>query len=320
MPWSLWYFLYVFSSNGGGILSAEDAAAAAGPVRFLLNPAAGRWGAAARLDRLRVLAAGAGAGLVVSKSGADISVQARRAVEDGVVRLVVAGGDGTMHRAAQGLAGSACALGVVPLGTGNDLAGTLGVPHDLDAAAALAMAGGVRHLDLVQVEDTVCIGYAGVGFDSVVTRFANEKVKRLRGPLVYVYAVLHTLATFKPPLIRVAHDAGAFEGRAMFAVVANLPRFGGGMRIAPAAQPDDGWLDLVIVRELSRLGLLAVFPKVYRGTHITHPKIQIIRTKRVEITLDREMTLYGGGEPVATHAAGQPFTVEVMPAALRVIA
>ncbi|HLX09995.1 MAG TPA: diacylglycerol kinase family protein [Thermoanaerobaculia bacterium] len=286
----------------------------------MLNPAAGRGGAAGRLHRFRVLAAAAGAGLVVSKSGADIAVQARRAVEDGVSRLVVAGGDGTMHQAAQGLAGSACALGVVPLGTGNDLAGTLGIPTDFEAAVARALAGGIRRLDLARVEQTVCIGYAGVGFDSAVTRFANEQVKRLRGPLVYFYAVLHTLATFEAPQMRVVHDGGTFTGRAMFAVVANLPRFGGGMRIAPAALPDDGWLDLVIVRELSRLRLLAVFPKVYRGTHVGHPEIQIVRTRRAEITLDREMTLYGGGEPVATHAAGQPYVVEVMPGALPVVA
>ena len=299
-------------------MSAAAADAAAGSARFLLNPAAGRWGAAARLDRLRVLASAAGAGFVVSKSGADVAAQARRAVEDGVARLVVAGGDGTMHQAAQGLAGSGCALGVVPLGTGNDLAGTLGVPSDLDAATARALTGGVRALDLVRVEGTVCIGDAGVGFDSEVTRFANE-VKRLRGPLVYAYAVLHTLATFKPPMMRVDYDGGTFSGRVMFAVVANLPRFGGGMRIAPAALPDDGWLDLVIVRELSRLRLLAVFPKVYRGTHVDHPEIQIARTHRAEITLDREMTLYGGGEPVATHAAGQPFVAELIPGALRVV-
>jgi diacylglycerol kinase (ATP) len=288
-------------------------------VRFLLNPAAGRGRAAARLARLRVLAARAGAGLVVSRSGADVTLQARRAAAEGIARLVVAGGDGTMQQAAQGLAGSGCALGVVPLGTGNDLAGTLGIPADLDAAAALALKGGMRHLDLVRIGDQVAIGYAGVGFDSAVTRFANEEVKRLRGPLVYVYAVLHTLVTFVPPFMRVDHDAGSFAGRAMFAVVANLPRFGGGMRIAPQALPDDGWLDLVIVREISRLSLLAVFPRVYRGTHVGHPAVQIVRTRRAEITVDREMTLYGGGEPIASHAAGRPFVVEVMPAGLAVV-
>ena len=93
------------------------------------------------------------------------------------------------------------------------LAGTLGIPADLDAAAARALTGGVRRLDLVRVEKTVCIGYAGVGFDSEVTRFANEEVKRLRGPLVYVYAVLHTLATFKPPAMRVVHGPARRQGR-----------------------------------------------------------------------------------------------------------
>ena len=256
---------------------------------------------------------------MVSRSGPDIGVQARRAADDGVARLVVAGGDGTMHQAAQGLAGTACALGVVPLGTGNDLAGTLGVPSDLEAATRRALAGRVRALDLLRVGERVSVSYAGVGFDSEVTRFANEEVKRLRGPLVYLYAVLHTLATFRPPAMRVDHDGGSFSGRAMFAVVANLPRFGGGMRIAPEALPDDGWLDLVIVRELSRLRLLAVFPKVYRGTHVRHPAVQIVRTRRAEITLDREMTMYGGGEPMATQPAGEPYTIEVMPGALRVV-
>ncbi len=287
-------------------------------VRFLLNPAAGRGEAVRQLDRLRVLAAGAGAGLVVSKSGADIAVQARRAAADGVERMVVAGGDGTMHQAAQGLAGSATALGVVPLGTGNDLAGTLGVPRGLDAAVGRALHGPVRRFDLVKIGETVAIGYAGVGFDSEVTAFANQ-VRRLRGPLVYVYAVLHTLATFRPPAMRIVHDGGCFEGRAMFAVAANLPRFGGGMRIAPAALPDDGWLDLVVVRELSRLALLAVFPRVYRGTHVRHPAVEIVRVRRAEITLDRAMTLFGGGEPVATRDAGQPFVVEVAPGALAVV-
>jgi diacylglycerol kinase (ATP) len=304
--------------EGGGALSTGGAHAVAGPVRFLLNPAAGRGAAAARLARLRLIASAAGAGLVVSKSAADIAVQARRAVQDGIARLVVAGGDGTMHQAVQGLAGSDCALGVVPLGTGNDLAGTLGIPADLDAAAERALTGGVRRLDLLRIGDTVSVSYAGAGFDSAVTEFANQ-VRRLRGPLVYVYAVLHTLVTFEPPTLRVVHDGGTFEGRARFAVAANLPRFGGGMRIAPAAVPDDGWLDLVIVRCLSRARLLAVFPKVYRGTHVDDPEVQIVRTRRAEIALDREMTLYGGGEPIATHPAGDPFVIEVTPAALAVV-
>lgn len=272
-----------------------------------------------RLARLRLLAEKAGAGMVVSRSAADLVEQARRAVADGIERLVAAGGDGTMHQVAQGLAGSGCALGVVPLGTGNDLAGTLGVPSDLDRAVALAMTGEVRRIDLVRVGEKVCVGYAGVGFDSEVARFAGE-VKRLRGPLVYVYAVLHTIATFQAPHMRVVHDGGVFAGRAMFTVAANLPRFGGGMRIAPQAEIDDGWLDLVIAAEVSRAVLLALLPRVYSGGHVRHPAVTIVRTRRAEITIDRPMTMYGGGEPVRSLAAGEACLVEAAPAALAVVA
>ncbi len=287
-------------------------------VRFLLNPAAGRGTGAAHIHRLRILASRAGAGLVSSKSAADLAEQARRAVADGVLRLVVAGGDGTLHHVAQGLAGTDCALGVVPLGSGNDLAGTLGIPPELEPAVQLALTGPVRRIDLARVGETLCIGYAGVGFDSEVTRFANE-VKRLRGPLIYLYSVIHTLATFQPPGMRVEYDGGTFEGKAMFVVAANLPRFGGGMKIAPEARIDDGLLDLVIVREISKPTLLSVFPRVYTGRHVTHPAVILVRTARVTITLDRDMTIYGGGEPVRPAPAGVPITVEAVPRALAVI-
>src|SRR5215210_2500552 len=203
-------------------------------VRFLVNPASGRGTGKAHLDRIRVLASRHGAGLVVSRKVADLAMQARRAAEDGVERLLVAGGDGTMHHVAQGLAGTSC---------------------------------------------------------------ANE-VKYLRGSLIYFYSVIHTLATFKPPWMKVVYDGGVFEGKVMFTVVNNLPRFGGGMRIAPEARIDDGLLDLVIVREIPKPVLMSIFPKVYSGRHVGHPAVTIVRTRRAEITIDRPMTMYGGGEPV----------------------
>ncbi|HEX3552051.1 MAG TPA: diacylglycerol kinase family protein [Thermoanaerobaculia bacterium] len=293
--------------------------AAPGAVRFLVNPAAGRGTGRAHLDRIRVLASRHGAGLVVTRKVSDLWEQARRAAEDGVERLLVAGGDGTMHHVIQGLAGTPCALGVVPLGTGNDLAGTLGVPPELEPAVERALVGEVRSIDLVRVGETYCVSYAGVGFDSEVTRYANEGVKILKGPLVYFYAVIHTLITFEPPWMRVVHDGGTFEGRVMFTVVNNLPRFGGGMRIAPDAKIDDGLLDLVIVKEISKRTLLSVFPKVYSGKHVGHPDVLMLRTRRAEITIDRAMTMYGGGEPLRPVAAGEPVAMEVVPGGLRVV-
>lgn len=288
-----------------------------GGIRFLLNPSAGRGTGKANLDRIRVLASRLGAGLCVSRKVSDLAEQARRAAADGVERLLVAGGDGTMHHAVQGLAGTSCALGVIPLGSGNDFAGTLGIPPDVDVAVARAVSGEIRRIDLVRVGESFCVSYAGVGFDSEVTRYANE-TKILRGPLIYFYAVLHTLITFVPPRMRVVWDGGEFDGKAMFTVVNNLPRFGGGMRIAPDAQIDDGLLDLVIVREVPKPVLLSIFPKVYNGRHVGHPAVQIVRTRRAEITLDRAMTMYGGGEPLREVKAGEPVVVEVVPGGLAV--
>ena len=289
-----------------------------GGIRFLVNPSSGRGTGRANLDRIRVLASKLGAGLCVSRKVGDLAEQARRAVEDGVERLLVAGGDGTMHHAVQGLAGTSCALGVIPLGSGNDLAGTLGVPPDVDAAVERAVNGPIRRIDLARVGETFCVGYAGVGFDSEVTRYANE-MKILRGPLIYFYAVIHTLITFVPPRMRIVHDSGEFEGRVMFTVVNNLPRFGGGMRIAPEARIDDGLLDLVIVKEVPKPVLLSIFPKVYNGRHVSHPAVQIVRTRRAEITIDRTMTMYGGGEPLRLVEAGEPVVVEVAPGGLAIV-
>ena len=288
-------------------------------VRFLVNPAAGRGTGKSHLDRIRVLASRYGAGLVVSRKVSDLAAQAFRAAEDGVERLLVAGGDGTMHHAAQGLAGTECALGVIPLGSGNDLAGTLGIPPDLEVAVKRALEGEIRRIDLLRVGETFSLSYAGVGFDSEVTRYANE-VKVLRGPLIYFYSVIHTLITFEPPRMKVVYDGGTFEGKVMFTVVNNLPRFGGGMRIAPDAQIDDGLLDLVIVREVPKPVLLSIFPKVYSGKHVGHPAVTIVRTRRAEITIDRAMTLYGGGEPLRPVEADEPVVVEVVPGGLRVVA
>src|SRR4051812_9931479 len=287
-------------------------------IRFLVNPSSGRGTGKANLDRIRVLAAKLGAGLCVSRQVADLAEQARRAAEDGVERLLVAGGDGTMHYAVQGLAGASCALGVIPLGSGNDLAGTLGIPPDLDVAVDRAVQGEVRRIDLVRVGETFSVSYAGVGFDSEVTRYANE-TKILRGPLIYFYSVIHTLITFVPPRMRVVYDGGEFEGKVMFAVVNNLPRFGGGMRIAPDALIDDGLLDLVIVKEIPKSTLLSVFPKVYNGKHVGHPAVRMARTTRAEITLDRTMMMYGGGEPLREVKAGEPVVVEVVPGGLAVV-
>jgi diacylglycerol kinase (ATP) len=285
-------------------------------IRFLLNPASGRGTGRRYRRRLERRAAKAGADLRLSTSSQNLTDQARRAVDDGVDRLVVAGGDGTMHHAVQALAGSDCALGIIGIGSGNDLASSLAVPRDLESAVERAVRGSLRRIDLGRCRERVFTIYAGAGFDSEVAAVAR-RVRWPVGPLIYPYAVLRTLAEFRALEMSVEHDSGVFRGRAMLAVISNCPRFGGGMRIAPEAELADGLLDLTIVREVSRLELLQVFPKVYRGTHVTHPALEMVRSQRVVLSLDRQMQMYGDGEPMGT-VGGNRAEVEVWPRALAV--
>jgi diacylglycerol kinase (ATP) len=287
-------------------------------ARFLVNPGGGRGRAGRRLRDLRRLAKAAGAEVVLSRDVQHLCDEARRAAAEGVERLLVAGGDGTVHHAIRGLAGTDCALAILPLGSGNDLAASLGVPPSLEEAVALGVAGRIRRIDLAHFGDVPFGCVAGVGFDSEVNRYANS-LRRLRGPLIYVWAVLRVLPRFRPVRVRLAHDGGDFTGPAMFVACANAPRYGGGMRIAPEARIDDGMLDVVIVKALPRTKLLRVFPRVFSGTHTRFPEIEIVRTRRAAIALDRTLLAYGDGEPLV-EVGERPVPIAVTADGLRVVA
>lgn len=295
-------------------------------VRCLVNPAAGRGGGARQVEPLRKLMASVEGDLVVTSDAADLTGWARRSARAGVERLLVTGGDGTLHHALQGLAGSETALGVLAAGTGNDLAGVLGLPSNVVAAARHCLEGEIRRIDLGRVSNSVLVGddsrwfagVAGVGFDSEVARFVNRGVRWLPDALVYPYGVVQTLRAFKAPILTLEHEGRTIERRIMLVAFANSPRFGGGMHIAPSADLTDGLLDVVVVREVPKRTLLTIFPKVYKGGHVGHPAVESFRAERVAVRLDREIPLYGDGEPMAP-VGDEVLTIEVVPRALAVI-
>jgi diacylglycerol kinase (ATP) len=117
--------------------------------------------------------------------------------------------------------------------------------------------------------------------------------------------------------LRLKHDGGVIEGRFILAAAANTSCFGAGMRIAPAADPQDGQFDLVVVRDLSKWRLLSLFPRVYRGTHIHHPAVVVVRTRRLEVSAEPPVRLQADGEPIA-EIGSSPALLEIRPGALRV--
>ena len=287
-------------------------------VRVLLNPSAGR-GRGARLGpQIAQLAARSALVLEESKSAADLSERAARAAAEGVDRLLVVGGDGTWHHVANALAGSPTALAPIPLGTGNDLARELGYPLDPVAAFAAALAGRVERLDLGKIGDRFFCGVAGVGFDAAVAEYARTRIRRLRGPAVYAWATIASLASFQPPRARIRGNGLRFDGEVFFVAFANTSHYGGGMRIAPGADPTDGRLELVIVRRVSKLRLLAVFPRVYRGTHVGHPAVAISSVSEVSVELDSPQAINADGEGVGRSGTG-PLRVCAVPRALAVV-
>jgi diacylglycerol kinase (ATP) len=300
-----------------------------GSVAVLANPTAAggrhRGLLPAVMDRLG--AGGRDVRLLDADSGPGAETACRDAVAEGVGALIAVGGDGTVHRALQAVAGKPVAFGVVPAGTGNDFAAELGLPdRPLTAADALAEAlrsGATRRVDLARMtgewpgaprEPRWFGAVLAAGFDAIVNERANG-MRFPRGSVKYDLAILIELARLRPRRYTLRLDGEPLQLDAVLVAVGNGARYGGGMRICPTADVTDGLLDVVVGGPLSRLEFVRIKPHVYRGTHVEHPKIRTFRARTVG--LDAEgITGYADGE----RALPLPVTIECVPGALRALA
>jgi diacylglycerol kinase (ATP) len=311
-------------SEADGAITVQDGPA--GRVVVVLNPASGRGtGRRSRplLEAALTRAFGVDGNLrrweiretTAPGSGTEI---ARRAAKEGAGIVAAAGGDGTYGEVVNGLVGTDACLGVLPLGTGNDFARALGLAGNLDLAARALAEGCPKPIDLGRIGERYFINIAGCGFDAAVAKRvnrANRGFRWLHGTAAYVAAVLQTLATWRAAEMCVTIDGDPMNLRAMLCCVANTPSYGGGMRIAPAARIDDGLLDVCILREAGRLEFLRAFPRVFKGTHLNHPKFFTRTARRITIQSDIPLQVLVDGD--VTHAT--PVTFEVAPSAIRVM-
>jgi len=291
----------------------------------IVNPAAGRGRARARLPR--VLDALASADLdveiVLSASAADLVALARDAF--GRDRAVVAcGGDGTVCALAGVAADEGGVLGVVPLGSGNDFARQLDIPRgDHLAAIDLLRTGRVVAADLGRAttadgRTTWFTTVANTGFDAVANAWAND-VTWTSGTPLYVLATLRTLAAYSPTHVRVTVDDTVIDTDAWLVAVGNTRTYASGMMITPDASVHDGLLDVCVVGPVSRVDFLRTFPSVFQGTHVDHPEVRTARGTNVTVeALDATpaVDLWASGE----HAGPLPARLEPAPGALAVVA
>lgn len=314
----------------GGIIRAVKPPAAVNPsgtptkIAVAINPAAsfGRTRNAGHQAAGLIRAAGWDVVVLEAESYEALRQLVELALAAGVKALVVVGGDGMVHLGVNALAGVEIPLGIVPAGTGNDVARLLSLPlNDTEAACGRlldALKSGGRRIDAGRVtaggQTTYFAGVLSAGFDAAVNERANSW-SWPRGKSRYNLAMLRELGSFRRITYAVTADDVTWRQPALLISVANGQSIGGGMKITPEAVPDDGWLDMFVVRPLSRIRFLAVFPKVFAGKHTSHPAVDIRRVRKVRLEAEG-VVAYADGERIAEL----PVDVDVVPAALWVLA
>jgi diacylglycerol kinase (ATP) len=244
-------------------------------------------------------------------------------VESGATLLVAVGGDGTVNEVVQGLAGQDGAeLAVIPRGTGWDFVRTYGIPKRFDDAVGVALEGRTRTIDIGRARyrawrggeaESYFANIASAGMSGAIAKRANDTSKALGGKVSYLWATFAVFARWKNGEVRVTVDGETRSGRMHDVIVANGRYFGGGMMICPEAEPDDGLLDVLTIGDLTKRDLLLTLPKTYRGSHLPHPKAELLRGASVEIDAPAPLPVELDGEQPGTT----PVRFEVAAQALR---
>jgi len=297
--------------------AASDLRARGREIALLTNPTAGRGRGARHRDAAlaRLRESGFVVRNIAGRDADEAEDLARACVADGVEALVVCGGDGLVHLGVQAVAGSGVPLGLIPAGTGNDVARYLDLPRtDPVAAADRVIASRRRRIDLARSGDRYFVSVLAAGFDAVVNERANTMTWP-RGPLRYSLATLAELRTFRPISYVLQLDDETVEHEAMLVAVGNGPSFGGGLRIAEGALLDDGLLDVVVITRMTKRKLVRSYPRLYTG-RIDGVGEYVHRRVRSVTVAAPGIVSYADGE----RFGALPLTVECAPGALEVFA
>ena len=287
-------------------------------IALVANPTAGKGAGrvAAEVAVARLRERGLDVRQLAGRDGAEALDLCRQAVADGVDTLVALGGDGMSHLALQAVAGTDTRFGLIASGTGNDLANHLGLPiRDPRAGADVVADGHVRAIDAARVTpgDVWYGAVLGAGFDAIV----NDRGNRLRwpkGPRRYNLAVALELPRFRPIDYRLTLDGEVWETKAMLVSVANGRSCGGGMKVTPDAQLDDGLLDVFVLLPMGKFDFVRLFSTVYEGAHVKFPQVVIKRARVVTVEAP-DVVAYADGERVAPL----PLSIECVRGAVQML-
>lgn len=289
---------------------------------IIVNPASGggRAIAAEPLIASYLAAQSRSVQFVHSRSSEDIREKASKAAAEGYRYVVALGGDGAFHHVVEGIRGTDVIAGFFSAGNGNDIARDLGIPTDAVGAAAAFCHSVPRAVDLVRVQfpdrrTAHFIGAGGMGLDAEAAHLANTRFKSWPGVTRYLAGALRTFLSEPAFELAAELDGTHWTGRAIFATVANSTSYGSGVRIAPDAKMDDGWLDVVLVKDVTWTRIVEAIPIVLTTGDLRFDEVKRFRSRRVVLRADRAVKVHGDGELLGES----PAEFEILPAAIRVM-
>lgn len=287
---------------------------------LIVNPAAAGGRLGKQWPRVRSLLESVGLKIpqAFTRAPGHATELAAEAVAKGTEAVVAVGGDGTICEVVEGLhqAGGGV-LGILPLGTGNDTARTLGIPCKLKAAIATLNQPQVREVDLMGVGSRVVVNAVGMGMLGAINVKAAG-LKKMRGLTAYLLAAVHTLFRYRPPTVELESEGFRYRGPMTILAIHNGPTTGGGFRLAPGAVPDDGQLEACLVEGV---GIAGRFPRLLaalRGTLHRWPKSHFLRFHRLRLSCQQPLDAHLDGNPFRCDPPG--IEVSVLPRALSVLA
>lgn len=286
---------------------------------LLVNPTAGcgRGMRVAERAARRFEALGVNVFLVTTGNAEETFEKTAAWATEGVWGVLVCGGDGTIHAAVNGLAGSTTALGVLPAGRGNDFARALGLygsPEWVAERLALRLKEPPRRVDLGRVGSRYFGTVATFGLDSEVSRRVREGGSVAPRAATYLVSTVRELFRYRSRRVRLRGDFGVLERDVLLCATANTPTYGGWYRIAPKARLDDGFFHVCLVRDISRLQAFALIPRALSGTHVSHFAVETYVTSALELETEKSFPVYADGE----FLAQTPCRLEVIPRSLHV--
>lgn len=238
--------------------------------------------------------------IAITSQPKEATVLTIKGLEEGFDSIVAVGGDGTINEVAMGIVQKGYGtLGIIPGGTGNDLARSLDIPLDPEEALYSLLSGTKKHIDFGRINGSLFLNVASMGLDAEIVK-RTEKIKKIiKGGIAYTISLIITLIVYKSKRLTIELDEETIEMDTMLAAIANGKYYGGGMKICPMASLDDGYFHVVVIKKINKLKLLTLFPLVFSGGHVNLTDlVKVYKSKKVKLKFDKELLLNIDGEVV----------------------